>query len=170
MRAAIKCAQVVVLSMLFAGSARASVIYEFSGTGVSFGPIQVAFRLTVPDFVDPPMDGASEFRSCGQLDSSTNCLPVFPGGVYFSNQSAGGAYSAQLQFNASNNAGYVFVFPTGAFGTPGTYTAHLLGPNGNPGELRVVESTDVPEPAAMSLLGLAAVLLRRRVRSRVRTV
>ena len=167
-----KCAQVLVLSMLFAASARASVIYEFSGTGVSFGPIAVAFRLTVPDFVNPPMDGAYVYLSCGQLDSSTNCGSAFPGGgVVFSNQSAAGQYSAQLQFNASNFAGYGFSFPTGALGTPGTYTAHLFGPNSNPGVLNVrSDSVLVPEPGAVSLLGLAAVLLRRRVRSRVRTV
>jgi len=160
----VKCAQLFVLSMLLAAPAGASVIYEFSGTGVPFGPIQVAFRLTVPDFINPAMDGPFVYVSCGQLDSSTNCGPAFPGGVYFSNQSALGPYSAQLQFNASNLAGYAFSFATGAFGAPGTYTANVPAPNFNPGELRVIAERTVPEPGAVSLLGLVAVLLHRRVK------
>jgi hypothetical protein len=163
-----------VLAMLFTASARASVIYEFSGTGVPFGPIEVGFRLTVPDFIDPPMDGAFEFVQCAEFDSSTNCLPEPWGGAYFTNQSAGGAYSAILNFNASNGAGYAFFFAAGAFGTPGTYTGFLPGPDFNPGTLTVTESRDtsgaVPEPATVSMLALAAVLIRRRVRCRAETV
>jgi len=164
MRTAVKFALLLVLSMLCAAPARASVIYEFSGTGVPFGPIQVAFRLTVPDFINPAMDGPFVYESCAQLDSSTNCAPAFPGGVYFSNQSAAGLYSANLQFNASNGAAYVFFFPTGAFGAAGTYTANVPAENFNPGQLRVIAERTVPEPAALSLVGLVAVLARRRVK------
>jgi hypothetical protein len=164
-----------VLSLSCAAStARASVIYDFSGTGVPFGPIDVAFHLTVPDFIDPALDGPFVFVPCSDLDSSTNCLSEPWAGVSFTNQSAGGAYSAILNFDASNDAGYSFFFPTGAFITPGTYTGFLPGPDFNPGVLTVTESDDtsgsVPEPATVSLLGLAAVVIRRRVRSRVSAV
>ncbi|HEV3331318.1 MAG TPA: hypothetical protein VG096_10075 [Bryobacteraceae bacterium] len=143
---------------VLAVSVRASVIYDFVGTGSAFttatqtfAPEPVAFQLTLSDFVNPPLDGPIAAFPCAQFDSSTNCDPAFLGAV-FSNQSAGGAFSAQLQFNATNGAGYIFYFPAGAFGAPGVYSANAPTPVFNSGTLTV--QTPEPANAILMLLGL----------------
>ena len=141
----------VVVLMLAAASLQAGVIYDFVGTGILPGPEPVAFQLTVPNFVNPPLNGPFVFFTCAQFDSSTNCNPV--GEESFSNQSVLGAFSAQLTFDATNDVGYGFFFPTGAFGAPGVYTADNGGPTFNLGTLTV---TETPEPVTV-LLALSGV-------------
>jgi hypothetical protein len=136
--------KVFVVLTLSAASIQASVIYNFVGTGLPSEP--VAFQLTVPDFVNPPLDGAFVFFTCSQFDSSINCNPL--GVESFSNQSILGAFSAQLTFDATNNTDYAFFFPTGAFGAPGVYNAETGG-NENPGTLTV---TQTPEPTTILLV------------------
>jgi hypothetical protein len=147
---------------VLAVSVRASVIYDFVGTGSAFttptqtfAPEPMAFQLTLSGFVNPPLDGPIAAFTCAQFDSSTNCDPAFLGAV-FSNQSAGGAFSAQLQFNATNGAGYIFYFPTGAFGAAGIYNANTPTPVFNSGTLTVQTTVQTPEPAnaILMLLGL----------------
>jgi hypothetical protein len=139
----------LVVLMLTAASIQAGVIYDFVGTGSAtpFTPPEpVAFQLTVPDFVNPPLNGPFVFFTCAQFDSSTNCAPS--GEESFSNQSALGAFSAQLGFDATNGVEYDFFFPTGAFGAPGVYSAENGGPTFNLGTLTV---TTTPEPTTMLL-------------------
>jgi hypothetical protein len=131
----------VVVLTLSAASIQASIIYNFVGTGLPSEP--VAFHLTVPNFVNPPLDGPFVSFTCAQFDSSTNCEPL--GATFFSNQSGLGAFSAQIQFDATNDVGYVFSFPTGAFGAPGVYSAEAGV--GNPGTLTVT----TPEPTTILL-------------------
>jgi len=146
-------------------SARASVVYDFAGTpfGVSF---DLAFQLTTPDVVDPPMDGGFVGFTCGQLDSSTNCgvsAGVFPGRITFSNQSVLAPFSAQLTFDANDNVEYAFDFPTGAFAKSGTFQSDT-SLNRNPATLTVSQN---PEPATLflSLSGIClSGLLTRRLR------
>lgn len=140
--------KVLVVLALTAASSQAGVIYDFIGTGVPNGPEPVSFHLTVPDFLNPPLDAGFPtgwaFFSCAQLDSSTNCASGDPMAVGFSNQDFSiPSLSAFLTFRASNANEYMFYFPSGAFSTPGVYSA-LSGGNFNPGTLTVS-----PEPTAI---------------------
>jgi hypothetical protein len=154
----------LVVFTLAAASIQASVIYNFVGTGTAIpGPAEpVAFQLTVPTFVNPPLTNPPNpaifvFFFCAQMDSSTNCnssiAPPALGAIDFSNQGALGAFSAQIGFQAANFASYAFFFPTGAFGTPGVYTTEATV--SNPGTLTV---TSIPEPSTM-LLTLSGICL-----------
>ncbi len=59
---------------LTAGFAQASVIYTFDGTSFTGRSAHVGFQLTVPTFINPPVNSAT-FFTCGQLDYSvTNCF------------------------------------------------------------------------------------------------
>lgn len=140
------------------------ITYTFVGTGAAFStttqtfPAEpVAFRLTFPTFVNPPLDGPATSISCAQLDSNTNCL----GEVFFSNQSVLGAFQAQLQFDASNNVTYLFFFPTGAFGSPGVYRSG--GTNINIGTLTVTDTPEAGSPVLVEsgLFLIGALVLRR---------
>ena len=152
----------VVVLMLTAASIQAEVIYDFAGTGTAFTTFSgtifpaepVAFQLTVPNFVNPAVgDPAVEF-TCAQLDSNTNCFI----GIFFSKGTS--AFPAALQFDAADDVAYIFYFPTGAFGVPGTYSSENLGPPSNLGTLTV---TQTPEPATLLLvLGGACLCGRRR--------
>src|SRR5258705_13616460 len=94
-------------------AAQAAVIYNFVGTAAGDPqfdrfPQPVAFRLTVPDFINAPLNTlvSSVSFTCAQLDSSTNCLSPFrdpPSAVFFSYQSVLRAFSAQLEFTTSNH-------------------------------------------------------------------
>jgi hypothetical protein len=140
-----------------------SITYTFVGTGTAgTSPEPVAFQLTVPDYVNPALNGGFEDFTCGQLDASTNCLVGSPLATTFSNQSVLGAFSAQLTFSATNDAEYAFFFLTGAFDTPGTYTSET-GLNDNEGTLTV----STPEPGSAILL-VAGVLLLLTFRARLR--
>ena len=144
-RGIIKALVVVTLS---AASCQAGILYSFVGTGLSIaglGPEPVAFQLSTLGFVNPSFGGGFVLFACAQLDSSTNCDPAPFAGINFSNQSVLGAFSAQLTFDASNQAAYNFFFPTGAFGTPGVYNSDASN-NRNPGTLTV---TLTPEPASV---------------------
>jgi hypothetical protein len=126
--------------------------YEFTGTGTAIPSIPlpaepVAFQLTVPDFINPFGNGVFVMFTCAQLDSSTNCqgAPVFA--VFFQNSNpAPGGFSAILNFDAADDAGYTFFFPAGAFDTPGVYSSYDGGPTFNLGTLIVS-----PEPATTLL-------------------
>ena len=157
MKLMLRIAQVLVVLALTTGFAEASVIYDFAGTGgaisnpfVTLPPQPVAFKLTVADFIDPPLNIPPSFPvfvtfSCGQLDSSTNCGSAFSQAIVFSNQGPS-QFSALLDFTSNNNVSYAFDFPTAAFRTPGTYTN---SPSPNTGTLTV---TLVPEPFIVLLL------------------
>jgi hypothetical protein len=159
----------LVILTLIAAPLQASVIYSFAGTGLPSTP--VAFQLTLPDYVNPIMDSGFVFKTCSQLDSSTNCqsgLTSPSGAVLFSNQSTSPTVStATLNFAASNLTEYVFFFATGAFGTPGVYRADQTGGIGNSGTLTVnftgdSVTTATPEPSSLVefAAALALVLLR----------
>ena len=146
--------------ILSSGSAHAdSIVYNFVGTGaaisnplVTFPEQPVGFQLTAPDFVNPPhlIGGpptSMHFATftCAQLDTSTNCRPTGTT-LVLSNQGTG-PLTANMDFLAANSVTYVFFFPTGAFGAPGTYSTGL-GPN--IGTLTVTAL--VPEPTSIVLL------------------
>jgi hypothetical protein len=140
-----------------------TITYDFVGTGAAFStpsstfsPEPVGFLLTVSNFVNPPMNGGFVLFTCGQLVSSTNCLVGLPDAVTFSNQSVLGGFSAQLTFAATNNVEYAFFFPTGAFGTPGSYNSG--GNNPNVGTLTVYRTPE-PTPALLILTGGVLLLL-----------
>lgn len=175
-------ARAVTLLMLTVISIQASVIYDFVGTGSpvtlpppggNLPPEPLAFRLTVPNFLNPPLNsgylfepGNYVFFTCNQLDSNTNCGPLGSssgsGSVQFDNNNGGSpgtlGYSAVLGFAAANHVDYLFYFPTGAFGASGVHTSS----SGNIGTLTV---TQTPEPVTLStvlagLLFLGAKRLR----------
>ena len=149
--------RILIAIALTAGLAEASVIYDFVGTGgaisnpfVTLPPQPVGFKLTVADFINPPLAIPPTLPvfvtfSCGQLDSSTNCGALFSQAIVFSNQGSG-QFSALMQFTSNNNVSYGFDFPAGAFRTPGTY---VNSPSPNTGTLTV---TVVSEPASGLLL------------------
>jgi hypothetical protein len=138
----------VFAAFLIAAAAHAdSIVYVFVGIdNTGQGPEPEAFQLTVPDFINPPVDGEGMDFTCNQLDSSINCSSP---GVIFSDQF--GAFSAQVQFDAPI-VGSIFTFPAGAFTTPGRYTNEA---GTNTGTLTVQET---PEPGSLALT-LCAVLL-----------
>lgn len=132
-----------------------TVVYNFVGTGTDFaglGTQAIAFRLTVPTFVSPPLNGNIAF-TCAQLGSSTNCgSQVF----FLYSLNGGPPFANYIQFNAANGAGYVFYFPEGSFGSPGVYTATLFGPASNIGSLTVTsvsatQPSSVPAPSSVIL-------------------
>ena len=136
-----------------------SVTYSFVGIGgatLTVPDEPVAFELTVPAFIIPAIGTHIDF-TCAQMNSSTNCgLAPNPYGAFFSSGST-------LQFDASNNVGYVFNFPTGAFGAVGTYSAipdPFPGAEQNTGTLTV---TSTPEPTTLflALSGIGLFSLRR---------
>jgi len=145
------------LTIAWATAQAAPVTYNFVGTGAAFDghPNEpVAFHLTVPDFVDPT-GGEFVFFSCAQVDSSTNCDFSLSAAIGFSDFPSGG-FSALLEFNAVNGVAYFFIFPTGAFGSPGFYTTPgVIVNQGGIGELAIAA---VPEPTTL-LLVLGAVCL-----------
>ena len=136
-------------ALLIATAAHAaSVVYIFAGTDNTGGsPEPEAFRLIVPDFINPPPGGAGVDFTCAQLESSTNCSSP---GVIFSEQN--GAFSAQLQFD-SPIVGSIYAFPSGAFTTPGTYISEV---GINTGALTVQVS---PELGSLALTLAAGLLL-----------
>lgn len=132
-------------------SLQASVIYNFSGTGIisTEPPEPLAFQLTVPNFVNPPLgtppDVEFVFFSCAQLDFFTNCdagAGEPGGGISFANQAQLSPFSAFLSFGAVNGVGYGFTFPAGALGAPGTYQSS----SSSPGTLVITATSAVPEP------------------------
>jgi hypothetical protein len=154
---------------LAGASIQAEIVYDFVGTGTAgTSPEPVAFQLTVLDFINPPfvplVNNMTVGFTCGQLDSSTNCATSPPGieSVIFTNRNDPSLIaivsSAALQFQASNGSQYDFFFNTGAFDTPGVYTAYA--PNGqnsaayNAGTLKV----SVPEAANATLLDYSLLL------------
>jgi hypothetical protein len=144
-------------AFLIAAAARAeSVVYIFTGIdNTGEAPETEAFQLTVPDFIEPPPDGSAVNFTCDQLDSSTNCVSP---GVIFSDQTALGAFAAQLQFDAPI-VGSIFDFPAEAFSTPGVYSSEA-GLNVI-GALTVEEA---PEPGSVVLtLGAGLLWLSIRV-------
>jgi hypothetical protein len=137
---------ILFLVLFGAIGARADVIYTFLATDASFPGGQLAFQLTVPDFIDAPIDTESLFFSCAQLDSSTNCGDTVAFWI-----SSGSSSPDQLDFGADNSIDYAFGFPGGSFTTPGTQTCC-----GNVASLMVAA---VPEPRADILLVMAVAML-----------
>jgi hypothetical protein len=133
-------------------AAAAPITYSLTGSSQNFGPINVAFQLTTSDYVSPV--SFNNNYTCSQLDSSLNC-----GSRVYLMRSAANDY---IQFNANNNAAYIFYFAPNAFAATGIYT-NTLG--NNPATLTVSDGA-VPEPQSvmMMLSGLAAIplALRRR--------
>jgi PEP-CTERM motif len=159
-------------------SCDAAIIYKFVGTGINgetvnstiqvSNPEPVAFQLTLPTFENPPNNTGMDFL-CSQLDSSQNCGATGLPFVGFSTQNSFGAFSSQLQFDASNGLAYFFLFPTGAFATLGTSVSETgsgLGIRNNSGTL-TVSATPEPTTAGFLVLGsgaLLAVLFRNKRR------
>ena len=150
MQVAVRC---LFVAFAIAASAHgSSIIFTFSGTDTSGAiPEPEMFQLTVPDFINPALNGFGVDFTCDQLDLTSACVSP---GLIFSEQSVLGAFSDQLQFN-SPDAASVYDFPTGAFTTPGTYFTEP-GANENIGSITV---TDAPEPGPMALTLFAALLL-----------
>jgi hypothetical protein len=144
-------------AFLIAAAAHAdSVVYIFTGIdNTGKAPETEAFELTVPDFIDPPADGSGVIFTCDQLDSSTNCSSP---GIIFSDQTALGAFSAQLQFDAPI-VGSIFDFPAEAFTTPGVYSEAGINITG------ALTVEDAPEPGSIVLtLGAGLLFLSIRVK------
>ena len=148
-------------ALVFSASVtQASVIYTFVGIGgavSSFPDEPVAFQLTAPAFIIPAEGTAISF-TCAQLNSSKNCRPG-PYGVFLETDSSG----SYLQFDASNNVGYVFNFPSGAFGAVGTYSAltdATVGSEQNTGTLTTT-STLGPTTLLLAFSGVGLLSLRR---------
>ena len=138
-----------------AASGRADVIYSFTGTGpawLSFPTEPVAFQLTVPDFINLPVDTHLLTFTCAQLDSETNCHSV-PYGVSFKNVSGipdlnfVWGLASQIGFAAVDNVEYFFYFPIGAFDAPGVYNTDLF-PISAPGSLTVTVTPDTNSQTA----------------------
>jgi hypothetical protein len=147
-----KLHKLLVLLVAAAASGQASIIYNFTGTGLPSET--VGFELIVSSFVNPAVDGPITAFGCIQLAASTNCQSGNPDAIIFSNQSVLGNFSAQLEFFASNNTSYNFDFPSGAFGALGVYNSQS-GSGLNIGTLSVSQT---PEPGTMVLF-LSAVCL-----------
>jgi hypothetical protein len=147
---------------------RASVIYTFVGAGLPFADLSsepVAFQLVVPSLINTPLNGSLVDFTCAQFVSSTNCDPAAE--QSFSYAGVQGAFSAQIAFEATDDAAYTFFFPTGAFDTSGVYTTDPSA--GNPGTLTVS-----PEPATVLLAvsglcfcGLSRLLTKRSTATRM---
>ena len=139
----------VMLFVLSAASIHASVIYNFVGTGIDNEPM--AFQLTVPTFVSPPLNGAFVGFTCGQMNSSTNCDNSVPAGnsIFFARYNTPSPSSDYIQFDASNGSGYLIYFAINDFGATGVYTAPEAGLGvGNTGTLTVSQT---PEPTTLLL-------------------
>ncbi len=163
-----------IFSVLIFGSARADVTYKFSGSGQAFDifPVEpVAFQLTVPTFLVPPLNPDYLIFGCNQLDSSSNC-PVYAGFSTWANpQSSLTSLVGVTIFldiaNRTYSIGYTFSFPTGAFFAPGVYETPI-SPNYNMGDLTVTETPEPRVSASATILAgcllLAALQFRRRTR------
>jgi hypothetical protein len=126
------------------------VTYTFTGVNNSHNDDQlsVAFTYTAPGFLLPTAPGTFISLFPSQLDSCTNCLmSSVVHAVFFSTQ--GLVFGEQIQFNDNLNFGSIYMFPLGAFDTPGTY--YSTGPS-NQGTLTVGPLVSTPEPPALILL------------------
>src|SRR5262249_36829542 len=144
----------------------ASVIYNFVGTEANSTPtVSLSFQLTVPTFVNPPLDGPPVVFACSQLDSQMNLLcPGVGNTVQFSNNSSQAPNSAIVFLIDGANAGDAWFFPAGALGSVGVYTAS--GNRLNTGTLTVSQT---PEPSTLLLIGaggLSALIIRKRISRR----
>ena len=134
---------------------KADVIYTFVGTDANFGPpLTVGFQLSVPTFVNPPLDsGQFGTFGCGQLTSTTNlfCAGNITNTVQLGNQDNFSDFrppnSAIVAVIDSNNALADFTFPAGALGSVGVYTA-----NGTLLDTGTLTVTQTPEPSTLVLL------------------
>ena len=134
-----------------ATAARADVIYTFTGVTDAAGVtpvIPVAFQYTTPDFLPgadaPENTGIIVFAS--QLDSCLNCMDSsIVHAVDFAANVFDGFQGSQIGFNDNLNRGIVFMFPLGAFATPGTYTSTT------PFSSATLTVVAVPEPSLLSL-------------------
>jgi hypothetical protein len=159
---------VVVLMAFAAASLQGSTIYTFVGTGLPSTPL--TFQLTVPSAVNPQLDTGFTFFSCSQLITNANCQSALTapfGAVTFSNQSNSPAgFSAIITFATVDNGEFVFFFPTGAFSTPGVYSADERVVGGNPATLIVspepTSQIEVAGALALALFGSRA--WRKRMR------
>ncbi len=170
-------------------SARAEVVYQFSGTTIGGGGfpagLPLGFTTIVPDFFTPANSpGYCPSYGCilpTQIVPGTcvGCDPevVAPGGVPTVADFFGfpGPWDSIAFFineqqirGIDTSVTYPFYFPMGSFSVPGTYQTFDRG--GNPGTLTVTEiMTETPEPSTLSgllLLTLGAVPFVRRTRSR----
>jgi hypothetical protein len=99
------------------------VVYNFIATDSSFPGGELAFQLTLPDFVDTPVGTESLFFTCAQLDSSTNC------GSAISLWISTGPSADQVDFGATNSINYAFIrIQSGIVQYPGNL--HLLRQRG----------------------------------------
>jgi hypothetical protein len=147
----------VIVLTLTAASMQASVIYNFAGIGLPGTDNEpLAFHLTVPNFINPG-SGLVSF-TCAQADSNTNCDPTVPA-LIFSIASVNTGFTANLQFDATNNTGYVFDFATGAFATPGVYTSQ---PGRTNTGMLTVTQTQTPEPTTLLLFAFGGFCLLAR--------
>jgi len=143
-------AAIVLMLAVASSQAGTMVVYNFVGTGAPFAletgqtvPAEpVAFQLTVPDFLNPPLNGAFGSFSCAQLDSSTNCDSSNPTAILLGNSSLNGTFGTILFFDASNSYGYIFFFPSGALEAVGVYSAES-GDTFNSGTLTVSQTPEV---------------------------
>jgi hypothetical protein len=140
------------------------ILYTFIGTpNESNRGTTEMFRYTAPDFVTASspgiiIAGVPQLRLLlSQLDSCTDCLTGIsvPDVIFFPTFS-------EIQFNAFNNVGSAFLFPTETFTTPGTYNSRAApGPNVDSAVLTVVAVPEPPTFLFVSLSMLVAPFLRK---------
>ena len=140
-------------------AARADVIYTFTGVTDAAGitpVIPVEFRYTSPDFLPgadaPENTGIVVFAS--QLDSCLNCMvSSIVHAVDFGGNVFDGFQGSQIGFNDNLNRGTVFMFPLGAFATPGTYTSTT------PFSSATLTVVAVPEPNSLFMALICMMML-----------
>jgi hypothetical protein len=148
----------VLFVLAFAPLSKADgVTYTFTGVNNSHGDDQlsVAFTYTAPGFLPPTAPGTFISLFPSQLDSCTNCLvSSIVRAVFFSTQ--GPLFGDEVSFNDNLNFASAYMFPLGAFDTPGTYFS--TGPF-NQGTLIVGPLVGTPEPPVLILLLIGMAIL-----------
>lgn len=158
---------IAALALGMAGSASATVTYDFQGFNALGGAPYGGFVLTVPTFFAA---GSTTFVPSTSLSS---CSVTFPstytcGNMWFYNNVSAQTYITFKTVQSSANTNYFFA--AGSFNAVGTYNSTNPG-NGQMGRLIVTESAvpAIPEPATWGMMlfgfGLIGSVIRRRERA-----
>jgi hypothetical protein len=159
----------VLFVLAFAPVSKADgVTYTFTGVNNSHDDDQlsVAFTYTAPGFLPPTAPGAVISLFPSQLDSCADCLvsSIVPA-VFFSTQ--GPVFGDQIQFNDNLKFASAYMFPLGAFDTPGTYYSTTPF---NQGTLIVGPLVSTPEPPVLALLLIGMVILASFIASKTQVL